>query len=51
MTDLSEGEFLEEGIGLVGLTEYKIIGNFNLCAGILGCDQHLVGPEVLWVGV
>lgn len=50
-TYLAEGELLEEGISLVGFSEDEVLVNVDLSPAILGCHQHLEGPEVLGVGV
>jgi hypothetical protein len=44
---LAEGELLEKGLGLVGLTKDEILRHLDLGPGELSRDQYLVGSEVL----
>ena len=49
--NLAEGELFEEFRGLVGLSEFEVLGEGHLGSAVLGSDERLLSTEVVGVGV
>lgn len=51
LAHLSQRELAQELFALVSFTEDEVRGDIDLRAGILGCNESFVSPEIGRVGV